>query len=441
MGKNKGKQKAKLRQKTLLDLSAPGHNYWGPGNPMEGEPTTRYDAFAQEHDQDTNYEYTAWQNSDEKLLNQINKHEPEDIWEWGGRKYFRIKKKLAERGIIRTRKEPVIIKSAMPKKTEAVYDPATDTWDIQIKDEPDTSEERGTKRLRSGEPIPPTEQPTLMATANVGTQTSRSRASGNETDVDPFTNACIKPWPMTQNCIMPYYETGTLAITGLDAANNTIKLTYRLNSIYDVKGETTFVADPAATADTTTISTIEQPQYRNYWSSIYQYWTVVKSEWTMVFYSGDSSPDRNADVYRYYHGIQEPPSYESGNITIRNKYRRLHPNVEHQKIMPRRTDEILLDNGAKFSGTYYPGMIDNQVAEDELNQTWHKTAEVPPLREKVSFIIQPAENAGATGTPLASIYYEFNIRYFVQWKDIIVQLEYTTAASAFPAVAAYAAQV
>jgi len=440
-----------LRPKGPGDWTLPGYNYLGPGNPTHDGylPVDEDDRLAMTHDDD----YADISKSDQ---NPYLKYSDEDqtakdqfgygYGGWLGKAFFQTKKLLTpnidqeklkveqakdvgiERNVKKFDVDQLAIMAAhplpassrtiegkLPRKgpvEESLFNLPSMTKDkpkvIPIDDDVDMGGE----------------EPTLMRSAGAA-PAGLSRGHG-ETKVSPFTDVQLRPFPTTQNCIMPYYAQGSLTIGATQTETAVAYLTIRQNSIYDVLTTRTHSEDAAPVADSAD-GTVNTPIMRGFWSGIYKYWTVVGSTYKVRFWSEDQV-DQEFEIFCYQHGQQTPPvingSGTTGNVLWR-KYRLMHPNMYYRTLRlrdPTNTELGNFDRDVAFTGTYDPNNSINDVEEDEFAQTWHRVTEVPQLHEQLSFIVQRSERSKFANE--VTIKYDMEMVYHVQWKNLKASLKY-----------------
>lgn len=461
------------------EFTPPGYNFFGPGNKMDDfEPLNEVDQFGYEHDEEygeiekqtglNEYWYYNW--ADARLLNRLKKR-PEFAAKIA-QNYFKFKKYMAEQGlgfgVSQVEREGVAPYVANP----SLRGPPTE---IEVDADGDfKTPERPRKRFRHSR-IDPMEDKRRFDRAKIDARNKESddmdtsdpnakalvavsargmsnvpRSKG-ETPLDPWQNWRFLPFNDTQNAIMPYTQWGTLL---LNAAGNQVgAFTYRLNSIRDI--QTVPPSGPAVNPtlplpNDTENTPVNLPQMWNYWSTIYRYWSVVKSEYSIHMWIENQASPQELSVWTYHHGAQGPPVLTSGiNGIIPDYVREMH---RHCHLTPLRSsnaavNQNIYQTGTHIRGSYSPGngSVHNEVAEDEVQQTWHRTNEVPPLKELVSFIVQRSDfqrsiNPGTTQADDVNIKFEFKIKYHVQWKDLNAVYQYpdqTTTWSGYTTPAAY----
>jgi hypothetical protein len=278
--------------------------------------------------------------------------------------------------------------------------------------------------------------------SNLMTASRTGRTDGSETAPDPVNNEQIKPYQYeTVNAICPYYDLQrswtSLAIgTGSASVNG---VTFRLNTLYDIKSVSTYASDPTPAADVTD-GTTPMAMFYKYWIKLYRYYTVTKTTYEMKMWTDTRSDVDEIAIWTYHHGQQQPPLVdESATPQVVNEInRRLHPHC-HRKVLTPRTvteDRNQFSTTVTIEGEYFPGnrTVHNDVAEDEFHETWHKEDEVPSLRECVTFIAQRTDKTrtGASSV-LININYEFTMKIHAQFKDQKVVLQYPTQTSDIPA--------
>ena len=283
--------------------------------------------------------------------------------------------------------------------------------------------------------IPTTNEPrsqppiqTTVATSN------RMGGHGGETPVSKIPVSLRTPWKKTEQVVMPYYiflEENTIT-------TDPVAHSYRLNSIYDCATTTTYVADPTPAADTADVS-VQTPMWRTYWMQFYRYWHVVKCNYRFRIFPTTQNFAGEYVVYVYWHGLQRPP-IKDGTDRIKHEFRIQHPNMRyfHMKTL---NDYQAIEKGtpttgygvykrdhwktnpATISGTFVPGMIQHEVVEDELSQTWHKETEVPPTPECITIIVDKSNVNEASELKYRL---EVSLEYHVQLKDLKAKYQYVT---------------
>lgn len=277
---------------------------------------------------------------------------------------------------------------------------------------------------------------------NAPAQGSRNTNNG-ETGIDPGPTYTLNPFVESKNVFMRYRTSSSLALAaGAVGSTSCLRETYRLNSIYDIKTTSAYVADPTAAADTAD-ATLNLPQMRAYWSEFYRYWTVVKTHWKIKYWCTTSSSVSEPIMYVYFHGQQHPPVQNHLTDTrVEHYYRKKHKNMFYKKIEcnPSSSTETSYFGRNRTvkeaSGTFVPGSIDNLISEDEFQETWHKMTEVPSQRELMTIMFQRSERSLDTAL---TCNYELELTFEVQLRDLKAQYEYLTIDSAIPAIAGFAA--
>lgn len=270
-------------------------------------------------------------------------------------------------------------------------------------------------------------------------------AAHGETGIDPYKYPKRTPWKPTETVVMHYFATpGAQTITTAAPA----WWSYRLNSIYDCRDSATWSdVEPSIVADSAD-ATVNTPTWRNYWTTFYNYWTVTECKYRIRFRidpASATSKETQLMCYVYHHGIQKPPLYAeptgSGTTVIDHQFRRQHRGMYYFPITYKpdtgfsNIDQY--DNNV-CSGTWTPGSIEHEVAEDELQHIWNKVSEVPPTREGLTIIVQKSPVNGDTGS--ITILSEVSLEYTVQLKDLKRAYQYPTQSTAVPAIANASAQ-
>lgn len=457
-GKRHGPEKRKR------GWTAPGYNYLGPGNDMgDLVPVDEDDAIAQEHDENyrkyQKYEMDPYWNynpADEKARTEFG----HGYGGWIGKAAFTAKKAAAKVGLIG--ELPPLPPDEPGDWTEEVDGEGQSH--ISPKQHKHTKRFAGTMSLRGSwhdrfmqsaeraaakkkldafkKPMnnddkkntsDPADAPVVNDPMN-GTTSRAGQAAGatgkygshSETGIDAWKNAKLRPFPMTQNAIIPYYVTTSGLLTSVQTEGGQYNFTIRLNSIWDCLTQRTHSEDPTVVADSAD-GTIQTPIMRQYWIQLYQYWTVVSCHYKVRFWTEDRG-HQELEIFEYKHGMQTPPvvngSGTSGGLLWR-KHRMMHPRMRYKTMNLRptaMTEKDPYERQIIFEGDWNFGETYNHVAEDELAQTWHKEAECPPMREQVTFLVQRSERS-PFGTNV-TIKYDVELVYHVQWKDLKAKMEY-----------------
>lgn len=275
-----------------------------------------------------------------------------------------------------------------------------------------------------------------------------------ETAIDRFNFVHRSPWEPTATAMLYYYDgqygdTGSVVIDN-SGDKSTHMFSYRLNSIYDIKKTQGATAEINPTTTPTADSadgagSIEVPKFRPYWIERYNYWSVVSCEWdiNVHFAKDQTNQDFQIDVFLYFHGLQAPPRWNSwaagGTTLIPSHIRKLHPNVmwKTMTVQPSDQNSSTFNNdfgqSAKFSGIWRPGMINHEVMEDELLQTWHRATEVPPTPEMMTLCIQQ----GKGNLEAVTLNYDVSLKYCVQFKDLKGKYQYFTTDTSTGAISSY----
>lgn len=275
------------------------------------------------------------------------------------------------------------------------------------------------------------------------------RGHHGETQVTKKTTR-FNPIDETEQVIMPYRSYGQMTFNSQQGYATT--LTFRLNSIYDIRhaGETFNVEKTPGPDTPDAAGSIEIPHYRDYWSKLYNYWHVVKCDWKFHFrYQTlvDNTLDLDMCLIFYEHGLQSPPISASvapipaATQNIPWYIRKYHPHVRKMDV-PVYLNAASNGNIPKNkqwstqSGTFRPGNIAHEVVEDEYNQIWHKWAETPPTAEKLTIMLQPNDramlNANYTNYANMVLNWYMEMEYTVQLKDRIHTFQYLTQGTDFP---------
>lgn len=275
-----------------------------------------------------------------------------------------------------------------------------------------------------------TTEATTEATVSRSINTSAGRTDGSETGVDPVNFEHLRPFPDTNNVIMPYVSrsANSFSIAATTTATGQNSIGIRLNSIYDcITTAVGFTADPTPAADTAD-ATVNKPMLMDYWMSLYRYWTVTKTTYKVSFWLQTQDNTAELSIWCYHNGQQQPPLVDdSGTPQIVPDYmRQTHKHCHSKKLRPAATNSTethIQSRKVVFEGVYYPGnkTVVNDVAEDEFKETWHKATEVPSQREIATFIWNKSDKAPAVAV---SGFWYVEVTYHVQLKDLKAIYQY-----------------
>ncbi|KAF0688481.1 Aste57867_19907 [Aphanomyces stellatus] len=334
-----------------------------------------------------------------------------------------------------------------PKKTKTGETPTSEEQkpeDIPLPgtdDDPmtDGEEEEGSKGWGAPQSNPPgnAHMPTTEPPPKV-TQNHQGAGSGTEQDFLPIDHEIYKPFPEYKNVVLPFTYGKTYS---LNSTQNTVAITFRLNSPIDVIStfQTTTDATPAAD----TMDTINQTaQYVNFYSQLYRYWAVYKTEYKITAVASATNAAREWSVWTSHHGAQPPPQTNAATVaTVPDFYRQLHPHCHKKSIIPDyATNMVTPTKKHSWTGIYKPGedYVSSDVMEDNLHQTWHNWTTVPQLQEKCTVIVQrsdlPQDPLSSTGEGFRLF---IEVRYHVQVRDPVDVIRFPTVTQAFPNIGSY----
>ncbi|KAG9399781.1 hypothetical protein AC1031_011659 [Aphanomyces cochlioides] len=291
------------------------------------------------------------------------------------------------------------------------------------------------------DPVPPDDGGISAGVALFASSGRGGRTDGSESSVDPFRHWMYRPYTETQNSILPYryIGSGTCVVpSGANAASQVSSYSFRLNSPYDILTTTTYSADPAPAADTAD-GTVQTAQMFTFWSALYRYWTVVACHYNVHVWLNDQGNDQEMSVWIYHNGQQQPPLIADASNVVTDLARETHRHTHLKTLRLDRTDtgKSIYNGGIHFSGEYRPGnyTVHNDVAEDEYKETWHRTTEVPSLREVCTVIVNRSDRQRAiyAGSDV-TFRYVLEITYKVQWKDLKADFQYPTQLTDFSAI-------
>jgi len=274
---------------------------------------------------------------------------------------------------------------------------------------------------------------------SAGTQTGKATTHG-ETGIMPWARPKKHPFTEYQNTILTFSRQGSFQIntTTSSATQGQQVLKFRLNSIYDCYLETVTAANellPPVADQPDAIGIRQVPPMRGYWASKYNYWTVLGCRYKMKLWStkipADTgvSPIQAWSVWTYHHGVEHPPETAPGTTVVTDFMRRTFHRHCHQEIYtppPQdKSQSNVRENMLIINGASKIGQVHHEIVEDELAQTWHRVAEVPPSREIVTFIFNKTDQSFAD-TRVEDFNYEMEIEYMTQWKDLKRKYQYPT---------------
>ena len=187
-----------------------------------------------------------------------------------------------------------------------------------------------------------------------------SRNGQGETAIDPWRDVKLRPFPSTQNVIMPFYRTGSHQLATGSGATAVKNLGFRLNSIWDVYIEASYSADPTPAADTPEAAGSDDcPAMRDFWANIYRYWTVLSSHYKVRFWTNNAT-DQEVEIWVYHHGQQTPPLVTTDGTPqkISKLYRKMHPHCHHEVLRGHSasaTEKDLFKRSIEITGNYRKG--------------------------------------------------------------------------------------
>lgn len=288
----------------------------------------------------------------------------------------------------------------------------------------DVTDEEGDAVM--GDPEVPTTTVASTAATSTGKSSSSLGRSGRhgETGLSNIPYSVRTPFAKTAQAVLRYRYAADFTIDPDNASGkaSVAKYEFRLNSIYDCRIDApAYTADPGATAEAADgAGSIDVPTWRKYWSQIYSYWSVVKSKYrirVVNHITQTNITDRlNISMHLYEHGLQRPPyaiSDDSGRLS--DWYRRDHDNHDHVVCYANPKNTTKHPHQCFYAGNFWPGKIEHEVVEDELQQTWHKMTEVPPTAENLTIILQKHDDNNSNDNITGRIVVE--IDYECQFKD------------------------
>lgn len=282
----------------------------------------------------------------------------------------------------------------------------------------------------------------------------------SETQIDNLNYAIYRPFPNTHQVLMPYHGRFNWSISQNNGVN---RFKLRMNSIYDIINASFLsnYAEGNATTSDTQNGTINQPQMRAYWASIYKYYTVVACKYKVRFrLTTDTRTDSAVMIYQYEHTQTDPPLFDGGGTNVlSHDYRQHHPNCRfkqletHGGFATETSDAIEVISNAtgpepptkvynytggntyaepwqpntqrnmcEFSGIYHYGDINHEILDDDNLENWTQMGETPKAFENHTYIIQHSPYAQAV-VALAGTYW-LDLEYIVQLKDLTMGYKY-----------------
>lgn len=289
------------------------------------------------------------------------------------------------------------------------------------------------------------ERAPMASMAVAGNSIAATKGAETITPVDPVRSVVTHPFQDVVNVMLPYKVQAfqaTVSCAATPAITDVYTTSWRLNTPLDIQTAYTYAADPAPAADAAA-GTANRPMYWNYWSTFYKYYTVTHCHYKISIKTRTSNSRYGKfSAWTYHHGMQGPPTIDGVTFAYPNdRYRSFH---KHARCTPIREHNAAVEPTITkvIEGDYYPGRysVQNDVVEDDLAETWHKTTEVPPLKEWLTLIIQKADEqeTNALGQSLWDITYEFF--YHVQFRDLYEIYTYPTVGQDLAAITDYSDQ-
>ena len=176
----------------------------------------------------------------------------------------------------------------------------------------------------------------------------------------------------------------------------------------------------------------ERPQWRDYWTQLYEYYTVLGCEWQVTI--KNSSNNRGADIIvGTNYDVYSDTSTATGNIMPSTAYLSEALAYKGMKWTTIGCDNSEEDNAASLKviqGRWKPGMIKRNIINDGDVKTWTKigTSEgdnIPNLKEILNINFWKAPLAYATSQNVSANCMA-EIKYIVQFKDLKQMARYPT---------------
>lgn len=475
------------------EMTVPGYNFAGPGNPVDDYPPVNpTDAAAKQHDieygklqeQGIN-PYTTYNDADEDFINKISKES--GIVPNIASGVFKAKRKFSELGVLKRHKAQHIAgkhPQKDPLEEKRKFDRAKNDarnsksfLNMRLgKHNEDVDMGAGTSDDvdRAQTPEGANGATNKAAPEKMSLGGGQKRGHGEETSIEPISRSIFHPHPRTQQVIMPYKLQGSYTFNPDTLKTNATAglLSFRLNSIEDISLTTPTITENVTWSNDALDATLSQPIMYSYWADKYQYYTVRNCYYKVTYWIGPATVDpTTADrlyqlqeftMYKYMHGMQMPPltDYSDTNKPVAHIYRKFHKDCEWQNIKPSYQiqyvtngtpvnyvgDYAALPNSKldhiQFQGHWFPGRIHHEVIEDEFEEVWTKFGATPTSHEKVSFVLQnaPSVPSSLIYSHTLTMHYTFEAVYEVQLKDLKSKYEYITGTADVSAITNFAAQ-
>lgn len=458
------------RKKPFYSGVPPGYNYFGPGNEIDDYPPLNpADKAALKHDKayTSTKDYFITSKADEDFIKEL---EPTNALEYGAKKFFETKHTMTnflkgsrqfgshdDKGKKKATAKPKLKKKwkfaeayekykkgRSPHEITVFGDGSTKKTPVKALPAPSdispekaalSSSQRKDIMRRRIEPIEdeganPNPDMEIMALAG-GSGGGPGRGLGEETLPDPWGNAKLRPFPPTQNVILPFkhISANIVLAAGANAYN---QFSFRLNSISDIlkDNNAVYVPDPTPAPDSLDVlGSRQQSALFDYWKYFYRYWTVLESHYTVTFWPVVQAPattwdTRPCQIFCYHHGLQFPPATDGAGNIISELYRKMHTNMHYKELALAHSlnERDCTRNKTIFTGKYTPSSIDHGVAEDEYDEIWTFGTATPVQTECATFIVQRDDISPFDISQ--NWRYQIEIVYHVQFKDLKADYEY-----------------
>lgn len=450
----------KNKKKGLFDrgFTAPGHNYMGPGNPMQNGPTkNNNDYVSRKHDEEYGLlelvtgknPLTHWSDADETWLKDAS---------WGGfgkagKAYFNAKKLAYKAGLIDKIDIP-----ASKKRLATSRNPDATKWRRLILDSTSKEAIKNTREDRQVRSIGSVAALPLIMSANGG---SGNEAGLTETPIDQVPRDVHRGPPDYCFASLPYYEEQTFSsnIWAVD-------FTWRPTSVYDCKvdqasGGTDLNAGTGQSthlkaADTDT--TIDKARWFDFYASIYKYYHVVSCKYKiyvenltnddifchLMMYNDVAPPVEatNRDMMCWADTETRVLSARTLNMLSTGvaEISSVNSNVTMDETSTTAGQGYTYENGASvlntvgkpatlFVGEYRTGDYDRQIRLDAQVENWTLVTTNPGLSERILLRIKHHwDSWGANDAINRDRNLKFTVRaeldYLVEFKELKDGLKY-----------------
>lgn len=179
-------------------------------------------------------------------------------------------------------------------------------------------------------------------------------------------------------------------------------------------------------------SVTDNMQWRTYYTAMYQYYHCMGVEWELTMMNPQTNDACDIAVATY---IDTFSSNNAGNIhptTYSMQEIEQWPDVRWTLVNA--SNENARENYKTIKGYYRPGMVKQNVENDEDVKTWTGIASVPALQENLTIAFGKA--AFNSITAATGVNCRLKMRFIMQFKDINVQYKWPASGQSVITVAA-----